>query len=126
MSSSALTIVSQVENPLLDRKEIRCVFRAANGFITRAGAAEAIAAELKSEKHAVQILSLKGKFGDRDLFCEALIFGSPKSLDEQTQDYLRIRMLPKDQRKAAREKSKGTAAPVSAAKPGAAQPAATG
>jgi ribosomal protein S24E len=76
---STLTVLSNVQNTLLSRRQIRCVFKGGNGFITRSGAAEALASEFGAEKDNVQIISMRGRSGDRDLVCDAYVFDNVES-----------------------------------------------
>jgi ribosomal protein S24E len=103
---SNLTIVSERENLLLSRKEIKCVFRGGNGFITRQGARDALADKLGMPKERIQIISLRGSSGLRDLYCDAFVFQDDSSLRRQVPSHLVIRMLSKEQRSAMREERK--------------------
>jgi ribosomal protein S24E len=109
---STIELLSDSENKLLSRREVECVFRGGNGFLTRDGAAEAIAAKVGVPKEDVQVVSLKGRFGVRDLKASALIFADPSARKRQLPDYFRIRQLPKEERKKAKEQKKGKAAPT--------------
>lgn len=103
---SALEISSDSENKLLSRRELTCVFKGASGLLTRQGAAEAIAAKVGVAKENVQIISLRGSFGIRDLSASAYVFSDPKSSKRQLQEYMLIRQLPKDERIKAKEEKK--------------------
>jgi ribosomal protein S24E len=122
---STLTVLSNVQNTLLSRRQIRCVFKGGNGFITRSGAAEALASEFGAEKDNVQIISMRGRSGDRDLVCDAYVFDNVESRKLQTRKHLIIRMLPKDQRKAAREQGKKAGAHAEKSEPAQQKPPAS-
>ncbi|MHB1908838.1 MAG: eS24 family ribosomal protein [Nitrososphaerales archaeon] len=114
---STLEITSDVENKLLGRRELKGTFRAANGFLTRQGAGEAIASKLGVSKENIVVVSLRGKFGVRDVKAEAYVF--PKATDAKSQlpKYLMIRQLSKEDRKKAKEDKKKAAQAAPAAKP---------
>ena len=121
---STLEITTDLENKLLSRREVTGTFFGGNGFITRQSAAEAIAAKLGSKKENVQVISLKGKFGNRDLVSRAYVFDNSSSIKKQLSPYLVIRQLPKEERKKAREESKK--AKEAASQAAGAAPAASG
>ena len=85
-----------------------------SGLITRQAASEAIASKVGAEASKVQIVSLLGKFGTRDLVAEAYVFSDLAKVKEQLPRYVTIRQLPKEERKKAREelKKKKSAAPA--------------
>ncbi len=103
---STLEISSDSENKLLSRRELKFVFKGASGLLTRQGAAEAIAAKVGVAKENVQIISLKGSFGIRDLSASAFIYSDLKLCKRQLPEYILTRQLPKDERKKAKEEKK--------------------
>jgi ribosomal protein S24E len=110
-----LEITSDSDNRLLSRREVVGTFAGGNGLITRQSAAEAISMRLGVKKEDVQVLSLRGKFGTRDLQVNAYVFSDEKSVKEQLPKYLSIRHLPtKDERKKAREELKKAKKPAPA------------
>jgi small subunit ribosomal protein S24e len=111
---STLEIISDEKNDLLERREVRGVFKGGNGFLTRGGAADAIASKLGVEREKVQVTSLEGKFGQRDLSARAYVFSNVTAAKKQLPKYLLIRQLSKDERKKAQEekKKKGQAPPA--------------
>ncbi len=121
---STIEISSDSENELLSRRELTCVFRGASGLLTRQGAAEAISTKVSVAKESVQIVSLMGGFGTRDLKATAYIFSDPKDSKRQLSDYMRIRQLPKEERKKAREEKKAKASSASTGSGGKQPPAA--
>ncbi|HKW04565.1 MAG TPA: hypothetical protein VJN71_04625 [Nitrososphaerales archaeon] len=103
---SALEIISDSENKLLARREVRCIFRGSSGLLTRQGAAEAVATKLGAKNDDVKIISLKGSSGVRDVHGLALIYSDPDSPKRQLPPYLLIRQLPKEERKKVRDELK--------------------
>ena len=113
---STLEVSSDFDNKLLSRREIVGTFAGGNGFITRQSAAEALGTRLGVKKEDVQVLSLKGKFGNRDLQVKAYVFSDGKLVKEQLPKYLSIRHLPtKDERKKVRDEIKKAKKPATPA-----------
>ncbi len=117
---STLDVTSDSENKLLSRREVSVTFVGGSGLITRQSAAEAISQKLGVKKENVQVISLAGKFGNRDLLGRAYVFSNEKDAKTQLRPFMLIRQLPKDERKKAREELKKSKAPAPA--PGAAAP----
>ncbi len=88
------------------------MFQAGSGLIARQAAAEAIATKLGAPKENVQIMSLKGKFGSRDLVGEALVFTDSNAARIQLPSFRSIRMLSKDERKKVKEELKKAKSPA--------------
>jgi len=115
-----LELSSDSENTLLSRREVRGTFTGGSGLITRQSACDAIASKLGVDKSKVQVISLRGKFGTRDLITEAYVFNDTSKVKEQLPHYITIRQLPKDERKKAREeqkKAKASTAPAAGSEP---------
>ena len=115
---STVEILSDAQNKLLSRRELECVFRGGNGLLTRQGAAEAIASKIGVDKGNVQIVSLMGNFGVRDLKGRAYIFSDSKLATSEMPRHILERHLSKEERKKHQEEKKKakTAQPV--AQPG--------
>lgn len=118
---STLEIVSDTENKLLSRREIAVTFVGGSGLITRQSAAEAISSKLGVKKESVQVISLFGKFGNRNLDGRAYVFSDDGAVKRQLRPYILMRQLPKDQRKQAREEAKKAKTAASAAQAAGAQ-----
>jgi ribosomal protein S24E len=115
--SATIEVLKDSENKLLSRRELTVVFKGGSGFITRAGAAEAVSSRLGVPKEKVKVISLLGKFGLRDLVGSVYVYSDAKEIKRQLPSFLSIRELPKDERKKAREALKPKpAAPGEAAK----------
>jgi ribosomal protein S24E len=106
---SALEILEESENRLLSRKELKLKFKGGSGILTRQGAAEAIATKLGIKKENVQVISLHGGFGVRDINAKAYIFSSPRESKEQLAEYIHLRQLPKEERQKIREERRKSA-----------------
>lgn len=111
-SLSSLVIITENENKLLSRRELVCSLALGSGLVTRQAAAEAIATRIGVKKENVQIVSLVGKFGSRDLLAKAYVYSDLKLMEKQLPRYLKIRQLSKEERKQAKEAAKAKAAPA--------------
>ena len=103
---SAIEILNERENRLLARKEYSVNFIGGSGFITRQAAIEAMAAKLGVDKNLVKIISLRSKFGIRNLTGIVFVYNGAKEVSRQLPIYMFIRELSKDERKKAREAAK--------------------
>lgn len=100
---SSLEVLNDSENKLLSRRELTVLFKGGSGFISRPAAIEAISSRLGVPKDKVKVISLKGKFGLRDLVAKAFVYSDPAEIKKQLPAFLSIRELPKEERKKARE-----------------------
>jgi small subunit ribosomal protein S24e len=116
---STFELTTDVENPLLRRRELQGVFRAGNGLLTRKGASEGIATKIGVDPAKVTIISLKGKFGTRDVSASAYVFSEEPDAKKQLAKYLFVRSLSKEERAKLREEKKKakTAGPKPVASP---------
>ncbi len=103
---STIEIVNDIENRLLFRRELDLSFRGGSGLITRQSATDAIASKFAVPKDSVKLVTLRGKFGMRDFQGKAYIYTDKDAAQKHLPDYLRIRHLPKEERKKAREDAK--------------------
>lgn len=103
---STIEIINETENRLLSRRELDLSFRGASGLITRQSATEAIASKFGVAKDSVKLVSLRGKFGLRDIYGRAYIYTDTKAIERHLPNFLSIRQLPKEERKKAREQAK--------------------
>jgi small subunit ribosomal protein S24e len=115
---STVEILSDVQNKLLARRELECVFRGGNGLLTRQGAAEAIASKIGVDKGNVQVVSLMGNFGVRDLKGRAYVFSEPNIGKSQMPRYILERHLSKEERKKHQEEKKKAKTDQPSAQPG--------
>jgi ribosomal protein S24E len=104
-----LEVISDSENKLLGRREMNVRFRSGSGILTRQAAAEAISSKVGTAKEQVQVLSLKGKFGVRDIEAHVYVFSNANDAKRQLSDYILLRHLPKEERKKLREEKRKAA-----------------
>ena len=106
---SVVEIIEDSENKLLARRELRVKFKAGNGILTRQAAAESIASKIGTKRDSVQVISLHGSSGVRDIDAKAYVFSDPKEAKKQLAEYVLLRHLSKDERKKIREERRKAA-----------------
>jgi small subunit ribosomal protein S24e len=105
------------KNSLLNRREVKALFRGAAGKIKRTEAAEKIAGELQVEAKKVVPINIVCKTGMTDVHALFYIYDNEKDIETQLPRYRKLRTLPKaerkkilDEEKAAKLKAKQEAA----------------
>ena len=105
------------KNSLLDRREIKVLFRGAAGRIKRTEAAEKIANQLNVDANKVVPMNLICKTGMTDVHALFYVYDNEKDIEMQLPRYRKLRKLPKaerkkilDEEKAAKLKAKQEAA----------------
>jgi ribosomal protein S24E len=59
-------VINAIENQLLGRREVECIFRGVSGALSRANAAKAVSKQMKVSDKIVYTILLKGAYGTRD------------------------------------------------------------
>jgi ribosomal protein S24E len=116
---SVVEVVKDSQNELLGRRELSVKFIAGSGILTRKSAAEAIASRVAAKVENVQVISLTGRFGVRDVDAIAYVFDSPDQAKKQLAEYVLLRHYSKEDRKKIREEKRkaATAGPSATAVP---------
>ena len=124
MSAPEIVTLEDRKNSLLNRREVRALFRGAAGKIKRTEAAENIANQLNVDKKHVIPINLICETGMTDVHAVFYVYDDEKDATKQLPRYRLLRTMPKEERKkildeekAAKLKAKQEAA---ASKPGAA------
>lgn len=124
MSGQDIVTLEDRKNSLLNRREVKALFRGAAGKIKRTEAAEKIAGQLSVDKKKVIPVNLICETGMTDVHAVFYVYDDEKEAAKQLPRYRLLRTLPKEERKkildeekAARLKAKQESA---ASKPGAA------
>ena len=124
MSAPEIVTLEDRKNSLLNRREVRALFRGAAGKIKRTEAAENIANQLNVDKKHVIPINLICETGMTDVHAVFYVYDDEKDAAKQLPRYRLLRTMPKEERKkildeekAAKLKAKQEAA---ASKPGAA------
>jgi small subunit ribosomal protein S24e len=95
-------------NSLLNRRELKVLFRGAAGKIKRIDAAEKIAGELKVEAKKVVPINLVCRTGMTDLHALFYVYDDEKDIETQLPRYRKLRTLPKAERKKILDEEKAT------------------
>lgn len=95
----AVTLLEDRRNSLLNRREVRALFRGAAGKIKRADAAEKIADQLNVDKKQVIPINLVCQTGKTDVHATFYIYDNENEAAKQLPRYRILRTLPKADRK---------------------------
>ncbi|MDQ3717791.1 MAG: hypothetical protein M3311_01395 [Thermoproteota archaeon] len=122
MSTQELTMLENRANSLLNRREIKVLFRGAAGKINRNEAAEKIAKELNVNKKQVIPINLRCQTGMTDVHGILYVYDDENEAARQLPRYRLLRTLSREERKkvldeekAAKLKAKQEAAAASKA-----------
>jgi small subunit ribosomal protein S24e len=117
LSTQEVVTLEDRRNSLLNRREVKALFRGAAGKVRRTEAADKIASELKVDAKKVVPINLICETGMTDVHALFYIYDNEKDVDSQLPRYRRLRTLPKaerkkilDEEKAAKLKAKQEAA----------------
>ena len=126
MSTQEVVTLEDRRNSLLNRREVKALFKEAAGKIKKTDAAEKIAGELNVDKKKVIPINLICETGMTDVHGTFYVYDDEKEATKQLPRYRMLRTLPKadrkkilDEEKAVRLKAKQEAA--AAAKSGGAK-----
>ena len=117
MSAQEVVTLEDRRNSLLNRREVKALFKGAAGKIKRVEAAEKIASQLNVDKKQVIPVNLICETGMTDVRAVFYVYDDEKEAAKQLPRYRLLRTLPKEERKkildeekAAKLKSKQEAA----------------
>jgi small subunit ribosomal protein S24e len=117
LSTQEVVTLEDHKNSLLNRREVKALFRGAAGKVSRTEAADKIASELNVDTKKVVPINLICETGITDVHALFYIYDNEKDIDSQLPRYRRLRTLPKaerkkilDEEKAAKLKAKQEAA----------------
>lgn len=107
MSAQEIVTLEDRKNSLLNRREVKALFRGAAGKIKRTEAAEKIASQLNVDKKQVIPVSLKCKTGMTDVHGVFYVYDDEKEAAKQLPRYRILRTMPKEERKKILDEEKG-------------------
>lgn len=99
MSDQELVTLEDRKNSLLNRREVKALFKGAAGKIKRAEAAERIASQLNVDKKQVILVNLICKTGMTDVHGVFYVYDDEKEAAKQLPRYRLLRTMPKEERK---------------------------
>lgn len=83
-----IEVTSDIENKLLGRREVECVFRGTSGAISRSDAAQAVSKQMKASDKKVYTVLLKGAYGTRDVKGMFYIYNDDEAAKKDLQTYV--------------------------------------
>ncbi|GEM_PF-1133653 len=102
----SLKIVTDESNPLLQRREVICTFKASAGLMTRQEAVKAVAKKLRIDAENVYLIALQGKSGTRDISGRFYVLKDEIEAKKQLPKHLFLRLLSREERKGLAEQAK--------------------
>ncbi len=94
------------ESKLLGRREVLVLFKEKAGALTRRDAVKEVAQEMKVEEKRVGLISLYSEAGTRSLVGRFHVYDSEESMKRLHHDYLRVRLLTKEEREKLKQDKK--------------------
>lgn len=99
LSDQEIVTLEDRKNSLLNRREIKALFRGAAGRIKRIEAAEKIASQLNVDKKQVIPVNLVCETGMTDVHAVFYVYDDEKEAAKQLPRYRLLRTMPKEERK---------------------------
>jgi small subunit ribosomal protein S24e len=99
LSDQEVVTLEDRKNSLLNRREVKALFKGAAGKIKRAEAAEKIASQLNVDKKKVIPVNLICQTGMTDVNGVFYIYDDEKDAAKQLPRYRLLRTMPKEERK---------------------------
>lgn len=99
-----LQILQDERNEFLGRREVRCLFKAIAGSLTREEAVKMVAEKLKVHQEKVIPISLLGMTGTRDVEALFYVYDVEEDAKRHLSPHLWARMLSKEERRAVKKK----------------------
>jgi small subunit ribosomal protein S24e len=99
LSAQEVVTLEDRRNSLLNRREVKALFRGAAGKIKRTEAAEKIASQLNVDKKQVIPVNLVCETGMTDVHAVFYVYDDEKEAAKQLPRYRLLRTLPKEERK---------------------------
>ncbi|MGH9991690.1 MAG: 30S ribosomal protein S24e [Nitrososphaera sp.] len=99
MSAQEVVTLEDRRNSLLNRREVKALFRGAAGKIKRSEAVEKIAGQLSVDKKQIIPINLICKTGMTDVHAVFYVYDDEKEAAKQLPRFRMLRTLPKEERK---------------------------
>jgi ribosomal protein S24E len=104
--NSRLQILEKKESRLLGRTDVDVLFPDKAGALSRRDAVQQVAQSMKVEENRVALLKLASGSGSRDLVGTFRVYNSESDLKKVSPGYLRVRLMTKEEREAAKAAKK--------------------
>ena len=89
-----IEISSDIENLLVGRREVKCIFRDSYGSFNRNDAIQALSKEIKTTDEKVFVVSIDGESGSRDAKGLFYIYDNDDNAKKDISDYILTRNKP--------------------------------
>jgi small subunit ribosomal protein S24e len=100
LSSQEVVIVQDRNNPLLNRREIKVIFKNAQGVVNKANAASLVAGHFRLNKQQQIIpISMKYETGRTDIHASYYVYSSLEDAQNELPRYMMLRNMSKEDRK---------------------------
>jgi len=99
LSDQEVVTLEDRKNSLLNRREVKALFKGAAGKIKRTEAAEKIAGQLNIDKKQVIPINLICATGMTDIYGTFYVYDDEKEATKQLPRYRMLRTMPKEERK---------------------------
>jgi len=108
LSAQEIVTLEDRKNSLLNRREVKALFKGAAGKIRRTEAAERIASQLNVDKKQVIPVNLICETGMTDVHAVFYVYDDEKEAAKQLPRYRLMRTMPKEERKKILDEEKAT------------------
>jgi small subunit ribosomal protein S24e len=99
LSAQEVAMLEDRRNSLLNRREVKVIFRGAAGKISRSDAAERIANQLNVDKKQVVPINLRCQTGMTDVHGTVYVYDDEQEAPKQLPRYRLLRTLSREERK---------------------------
>ena len=99
MSTQEVETLEDRRNSLMNRREVKALFRGAAGKIKRTEAVEKMAAQLSVDKKQIIPINLNCETGMTDVHAVFYVYDDEKEAGRKLPRYRMLRTLPKEERK---------------------------
>lgn len=106
----AFKILEDKENPLLNRRELVCLFPGSAGKLTRDQAIKAVAQKLGLPEEKTILINIQGSHGTTDVKAILYVYNNLEDAKRQLPKHVMLRLLPKEERKKIMEQKRKTEA----------------
>lgn len=103
-------VIEDKENPLLNRRELVCVFPSSAGKLTRGDVVKAVAQKISVPEDRIIPVNIKCSHGITDARVTLYIYGNLEDAKRQLPKHIMLRILPKEERKKILEQKRKTEA----------------
>ncbi len=99
LSAQEVAMLEDRRNSLLNRREVKVIFRGAAGKLSRSDAAERIANQLNVDKKQVVPINLRCQTGMTDVHGTVYVYDNEQEAPKQLPRYRLLRTLSREERK---------------------------